>query len=136
MKIGLAIYDILSNDSNVSALVSTRIYPNVAKQSSAFPFIVYQTTSTDPTDTKDGVSPLDVISFEVLCFSETYTQAVDLAEKVRNALDRNTGTHNTIITQGLSFTGADEHFDIKGEGQGIYVQSLTFNFRQSVPVDV
>ena len=133
MKIGLAIYNILTSDTNVTSLVSTRIYPNVAKQSSAFPFIVYQTTSTEPTNTKDGVSPLDIISLEVLCFSETYTQAVDLAVKVRNALDRNTGTHNTIITQGLSFTGADEHFDIKGQGEGIYVQSLTFNFRQSTP---
>jgi len=133
MKIGLAIYNILTSDTNVTSLVSTRIYPNVAKQSSAFPFIVYQTTSTEPTNTKDGVSPLDIISFEILCFSETYTQAVDLAVKVRNALDRNTGTHNTIITQGLSFTGADEHFDIKGQGEGIYVQSLTFNFRQSTP---
>ena len=136
MEIGLAIYNILSNNSDVAAIVSTRIYPNVAKQTSAFPFIVYQTTGVDPTDTKDGVSPLDTNTFDVLCFSETYTGAVSLAERVRNALDRNTGTHATIKIQGLSFISSNEHFDIKGEGEGIYVHDLSFNLRQQEPVTV
>ena len=69
MKIGLAIYKILVSAADVTALVSTRIYPNVAKQTSAFPFIVYQTTGVDPNDTKDGVSTVDGNSFMVLCYS-------------------------------------------------------------------
>ena len=41
MKVGLAIYSILSSDSDISDLVSTRIFPNVAPQTTAFPFIIY-----------------------------------------------------------------------------------------------
>jgi len=147
MEIGLAIYNILSTDTNVAAIVSTRIYPNVAKQTSDFPFIVYQMTGVTPTDTKGGAvstsialegatSPLDTNTFDVSCFSENYAGAVSLAEKVRNALDRNTGTHATIKIQGLSFVSSNEYFDIKGEGEGIYVHDLTFNLRQAEPVIV
>tara|TARA_R110002167_G_scaffold168443_2_gene366141 strand:- start:265 stop:681 length:417 start_codon:yes stop_codon:yes gene_type:complete len=136
MKIGLAIYNILSNDSDVSALVSTRIYPNVAKQATPFPFVVYQTTGVDPNDTKDGVSTVDGNSFMVLCYSETYTQVADLAQKVRIALDRKTGTYPAlgVEVQSIQFTGYDEDFDIKGDGQGVYVQTVSFNLRQINPV--
>ena len=93
MLVGKAIYSILSDNAAVDALISDRIYPNVAKQTSAFPFVVYQVTGDDPTDTKDGVSPLDENAILVMCFSQTYTQASDLADKVRIALDRVDGTY-------------------------------------------
>ena len=40
MQIGKSIYNILANDSDVSALVGTRIFPNVAPQTTTFPFII------------------------------------------------------------------------------------------------
>ena len=135
MKIGLAIYNILYNSGSgdVFDLVGSRIFPNVAAQKTAFPFIVYQTTGVDPNDTKDGVSTLDGNSLMVLCYSETYTQVADLAQKSRIALDRKTGTYNTIEVQTIQFTGYDEDFEIEGDGQGVYVQSLSFNLRQINP---
>ena len=134
MLIGKAIYNILANDSDVSALVSTRIFPNVAAQKTAFPFIVYQTTGVDPNDTKDGVSTLDGNSLMVLCYSETYTEVADLAQLARIALDRKSGTYNGVEVQTIQFTGYDEDFDIKGDGEGVYVQTVSFNLRQINPV--
>jgi hypothetical protein len=134
MKIGLAIYNILNNDTDVAALVSTKIFPNVAKQGTAFPFIVYQTTDVEPNDTKDGVSTLDSNGFEVLCFAESYSAAVGLAQKVRIALDRKSGTYNTVKVQSIQFNSVDEDFEIKGDGRGIYVQTLSFDLRQISPV--
>ena len=40
MTIGKAIYYLLSNDATVSGLVSTRIFPEVADQEQAMPYIV------------------------------------------------------------------------------------------------
>jgi len=135
MKIGLAIYNILYNSGSgdVFDLVGSRIYPNVATQKSAFPFIVYTVTGVDPNDTKDGVSTVDGNSFMVLCYSETYTQVADLAQKVRVALDRKSGTYNTIEVQSIQYEGSSEHFDVKGDNRGIYVQSLSFDLRQINP---
>ena len=132
MKIGLGVYNILSNNSDVTDLVSTRIYPNVARQSSAFPFLVYQVTGDEPTDTKDVPSVLDTNSVEVICYSESYIQASDLADKVRTALDRTTGTHGGLSIQGTTFGGYSEDFDIKGDDEGVYVKSLDFKIRQLI----
>ncbi len=134
MKIGLAIYNILANDSDVSALVSNRIFPNVAAQKTTFPFIVYQTTGVDPNDTKDGVSTVDGNSFMVLCYADSYSVVSNLSQEVRIALDRAKGTYNSVEVQTIQFTGYDEDFEIEGDGQGVYVQTLSFNLRQINPV--
>lgn len=101
--IGLAIYDLLSSAVNVAALVSTRIYPDMATQGAVYPFIVYSVTGTQPTDTKEGVSELDVVQVSVICYANTYTTAQDLAEKSRVALDRASGTHGTLDVQSIRF---------------------------------
>mgnify|MGYP003150102402 FL=1 len=134
MKIGYAIYNILSNDGDVTDITSTRIYPNVAKQGTTFPFIVYQTTGVDPNDTKDGVSTVDGNSFMVLCYADSYSVAANLSQEVRIALDRAKGTYNSVEVQTIQFTGYDEDFEIEGDGQGVYVQTLSFNLRQINPV--
>ena len=134
MKIGYAIYNILSNDGDVTDITSTRIYPNVAKQGTTFPFIVYQTTGVDPNDTKDGVSTVDGNSFMVLCYADSYSVVSNLSQEVRIALDRAKGTYTSVEVQTIQFTGYDEDFEIEGDGQGVYVQTVSFNLRQINPV--
>ena len=56
MKIGKAIYKILSDNIAVSSMVGTRIAPNVMKQTSPFPFIVYDVRSSNPEGQKDSVA--------------------------------------------------------------------------------
>lgn len=129
MKSGLAIYNLLSNDSDVSDLVSTRIFPNVAKNTTAFPFIVYDVDSESPTPTKDGVSILDVDTVTVSGYSKTYIQASDLARKIRTALDRKSGTYGGIEVQSIFFTGYDDLFEDEVSDEGIYVKALTFGIR-------
>ena len=72
-------------------------------------------------------------SFDTLCFADTYTEAVDLATKARVALDRYSGTVAGIEVQSIQYETSDEDFDIKGEGEGVYVQSLSFTLRQINP---
>ena len=96
MKIGKAIYNILVGTALIEARVDTRIFPMIAPQTSAFPFIVYDVNSVDPSDTKDGASDLDTISTMVSVYSKTYAEASILASLVRNALDRKSGTFNGI----------------------------------------
>ena len=60
MEIGKAIYNILVNDSDVNTLVSGRILPNVARTTTAFPFIIYQVTGQNPEQDKDGTSTYEL----------------------------------------------------------------------------
>lgn len=102
--IGKVIYDLLSNDVTVSGLVSARIYPDTVPQNAEFPYIAYTVTSTTPTDAKDGASELDTVSFQVDCYAREYATAQTIAEGVRAALDRYTGTNNSVVVDKIIFS--------------------------------
>lgn len=129
MESGLAIYSILANDSPVSAIVGTRIFPNVAKQTTSFPFIIYDVQSENPTDYKQGVSSLDTDNVMVSCYCKTYSQASDLAKKIRTALDRVSGTYNGVVIQSIKYDGYNDLFTESSADQGIYRKALQFNLR-------
>ena len=132
MKIGLAIYDILFNYTVVVSLVGSRIFPNVAKTDTAFPFIVYDVSADSPGDTKDGVSTLDSVTVMVSGYSETYTQACDLAAYIRTTLDRVSGTYGGLTIQSIQFQGYDDLFDDDSGNEGIYRKALIFKVRQII----
>jgi hypothetical protein len=115
MNEGKAIYSILTSDSDVSAIVGTRVYPQIAAQGAAFPFVVYLINDLTPSDTKSGVSTLDEVRYEVLAIAETYAEAADLNEKIRTALDRYTGTVAGIVVDSIQFTELETDYDDASE---------------------
>mgnify|MGYP003146824997 FL=1 len=128
MKVGLAIYNILTDNGEVDAIVSGRVFPNVAPQTSTFPFIIYDVEGEDPNDTKDGVSTLDVDNITVSCYSKTYNEASDLALKIRTALDRQSGTFGGVNIQSIQYDGYNDIFDDNHE-DGVYRKAIDFNVR-------
>ena len=126
MNAGKAVYGILSANSTVTNIVSTRIFPEIAEQEAATPFVVYQLQSVDPEDTHDGPSKLDEVRFEFMCYADTYNEAADLATAVRGALDRVSGTYNGVNIESVQFNDVDTEvlYDPRR-----YSQVLTFTFR-------
>jgi len=111
MIVGKAIYYLLTNATDVTDVVSTRIYPEVAQQDSDLPFIVYNVTNNEPTDTKPEPSKLDTAQVEVNIYAESYTEAIDLAVAVRAALDRVKGTYNGVNVQSIQYQNEVIDFD-------------------------
>lgn len=107
MNEGRAIYTILTEDAGVSAVVGTRVYPQVAAQGAAFPFVVYVLQDNTPSDTKSGVSTLDEIRYDIVAAAETYTALSSLTERIRLALDRYSGTVSGIVVDSIQFTELD-----------------------------
>jgi ABC-type molybdate transport system substrate-binding protein len=104
MKVGAAIYSMLKDDSAVSALVGTRIYPELAEEGAATPYVVYSVVSNTPSDTKDG-TPIDEAQLEIFSVGSTYAAANDLADKVRAALDRKSQiVVGTVTVQSIHYT--------------------------------
>jgi len=126
MNIGKAIYGILSGTTAVTDLVSTKIFPEIAEQETAAPFVIYQVQSVQPEDTHDGPSKLDEVRVEVLCYDDSYNGAADLASAVRGALDRVKGTYNGVNVESVQFNDVD--FEIEYDPRR-YSQVLTFTFR-------
>jgi hypothetical protein len=89
---GIAIYNILKDDTAVAAIVSDRIYPLVDNQSYVIPYITYQQIYTLPHATKSGPSTQDDKVYQLNIVSNTPIACRTLSEAVRDALEYATYT--------------------------------------------
>ena len=87
MSIESDLYTTLSNDAGVSALVGTRIYPNLAPESATYPYITYQLISGVRLSTVTGVNDAKRKRIQHSCHAETYEEAKALADAVFAALE-------------------------------------------------
>lgn len=109
---GKIVYNILSNDAGVTALVSTRIQPGRANQKDPMPAIVYNIISVNPTDHKDSASAKDVARVQVFSYDVKALSAFDLAEAVRDAMDRKApGSYGGETLVELRFEDMDSDYD-------------------------
>lgn len=133
MKVGLAIYNLLKNDSAVNTLVSGRIYPELAKEGVLMPYIVYSVVSNSPSDTKDG-TPIDEAQCEIFSVGQNYEACNNLADEVRAALDRkgvtvSDASAGDITVQSIQYT--NEITEVSADRKTyIAVQDYTFRIKR------
>ena len=133
MKVGLAIYNLLTNDAPVTEIVSGRIYPELAKEGISMPYIVYSVVSNTPSDTKDG-TPIDEAQCEIFSVGPSYQACHNLADKVRAALDRKGVTvtdasAGDITVQSIQYT--NEITEVSADRKTyIAVQDYTFRIKR------
>lgn len=134
MSVEKAIYSILT-DPDVGALVraiaSTRTYPVIAPQAAAYPNIVFRRRATDRQYTLDGNSNLPTAYIEVISNALTYSEARDLANAVRSAMDNLHGTHGTIVVHKIFIEDEFDGFEYQIEGKERPVYSVTLVFKVS-----
>ena len=128
MTVGKAIFYLLDNSTDLTAIVGTRIYPEVAQQDAPLPYVVYNISNNEPSDTKREPSKLDTANIEVNCYSTSYTEVIDMAVAVRAALDRVRGTYNGVNVQSIAYMNEVIDFD---EGQRAYNVSSDYDARIS-----
>ena len=87
-----AIYQILINDSGVKALLTPRtdgttgVFPGLAPEEIAPPFIVIQQVSARPVTSFDGNNAFQEASFQFSCIASNFLTAHKLSNAVKNAL--------------------------------------------------
>lgn len=121
LSAGEIIRAILIEDSEVSARVN-KIFP-VVEDSAELPYIVYRRTQLEQTPTKGGRGA-DMAGIEILCYTEHYTEGVELAEAVRNALDGVQGESDGLVMRSCYLTDSEEAWQ-----DDAYVQQLVFNVK-------
>jgi len=128
MKVGLAIRALLLDDSDVTA-ITNRIYPELAVEGAAAPYIVYSVVSNSPSDSKRG-TPVDDADIEIFSVASTYSAANDLADKVRAALDRKSKTVSVsggaVTVQSIQYT--NEVTEVSAE-RSLYVSVQDYTVR-------
>lgn len=87
MNIEERLFYYLTGNPGVAALVTDRVYPLIAPQDAALPYLVYQRISTARERSHSGPSGLAHPRFQVTAVAATYSAVRNLANAVRIALD-------------------------------------------------
>jgi len=101
--IGKLIYARLSTASNITAIISTNIYPDITPQNVDYPFIVYSIIDSNPVDFKDGQSNLEEIDLQIDVYTQNYDTTQNLSNLIRNRLDRFVGTLEGVEVQSIKY---------------------------------
>jgi hypothetical protein len=122
-----AIGKILLSDNTMAGYVSDRIYPVIAPQEAKFPFVVIKNNSTQPTDIKDGVSPLDEADIQIDVYSDTVSTLNSIMAQTRILLDRYSGNISGSNIDAVIFVNeSDGPFEIDTE---IFAKSQDYRIR-------
>ena len=93
IKIGKCIQEILSTNEAVLEIVGSaanKIFGMKMPSKLVFPFIHYERTGLRPTYTKDAgkfMGWTDTVYYSIGCCSNDYTEAIELANTVRQAIE-------------------------------------------------
>lgn len=104
------LYSRLSGYAGLTALVSTRVYPNVAPQNVTVPFVTYRRVSSvrDSGFGADTGTVTDRFQFDA--YATTYSGVRDIVEQLRAALQRWT-TAGPPVVEGVFLETTLETFE-------------------------
>ena len=121
LSAGEIIRDILVNNAEVAARAK-KVFP-VVEDSAELPYIVYRRTQLEQEPAK-GRRDADTVGIEILCYTQHYTEGVELAEAVRDALDGAQGEKDGLVMRSCYLADSEEAWQ-----DDAYVQQLVFNVK-------
>lgn len=124
-KLSEALFARLSNDSAVSAIASSRIYPRTAPQNVTRPFVVFYRIDSSRDYHLTAPSGLVNPRIQFDCWAETYTEAEDLREAIRKSLS---GGQFTAAGLYVPVAHAETEQDIYSEDLSLTGVSIDFTF--------
>jgi len=126
------VYNILSNASDLTALVSTRLNPLRIPQESAFPAIAYNLVSVIASPTNTSHSRTDFARVQVSSFGTTFASATEVAAQVRAAFESASypNIFNDYYCQAIEFDGEVHLVEDEAGFAGIYhvAQDFIINY--------
>jgi hypothetical protein len=132
MSANKIVYNILSNNAALTALISTRLNPVRIPQETTFPAVSYQLVSEIPTPTKSGHSHTEFARVQINAYGTTLSSAQSVASAIRTAFEAVSlpGTFNSIKCQTIEFDGENHTADDVAAFAGLYQisQDYLINF--------
>lgn len=121
LSAGEIIRAVLMSDSEVMARAK-KVFP-VVEDTAELPYIVYRRTQLEQEPVK-GRRGADTVGIEILCYAKGYTEGVELAEAVRDALDGKQGEADGMAMRSCYLMDSEEAWQ-----DDAYVQQLVFNVK-------
>ena len=91
------LYTFLQSRAGLTALVGTRIYPVMAPQGVALPYVAFDRVDTRPEQALGEAAGLATTRVQFDCYAAGAKQAKELADALRQALDGQSGTWGSVV---------------------------------------
>lgn len=109
----LAVKTLLTDDANVSGLIGSKVYVQIASQRAKAPYIILRRVSAPHEHTMTAAAGTARARLQLECYGSTYDQAKLLADYVRGALD---GYAGNVVTASGTLSGVSIMLDDDGDG--------------------
>lgn len=130
------INELLLAQPAIAGMVGNRIYPNEAKEGSAFPRIVYSVTGNSRTHAMSGPDGAPAMLLLLDC-QGSYDQSKNLADAVRLAMDGYRGYAGQHWIKGCFFEDQSDQPEspVRGEEKAIKVRQVVMTISYSETVN-
>ena len=125
MKSGLV--SLLSAESTITAICSTRIYVKRAPQKAAFPHVIITQMGSEENGTLDGGSgQLRFLDFDIDCKAKSSVAAESLGNAVRTYIDDYSGTAGSFTIGAVFINDESDDYEEPEDGSdvGVFVVTL------------
>ena len=126
-----SIFTHLAGDSEVSALVVARIFPQITATSTELPYIVYERSSSQQIQHMGGLSDIRSDDFTFIMYAQTQLEVEDLTREVQSSLNylRRTTVSNIEFIAAFENSESDDT-DYRGVASEIpaFSEVITFTF--------
>lgn len=119
-----ALYSRLSGFGAISSLVAARIYPVMLPQNPTYPAVVYSFVSGAPVSAMGADVGFTRKRTRVAAWSKTYLEMTQLADAIRQCLERWRGTVNGVVIQDTYVDNAS--LDLYDDISRVYYRPLDF----------
>lgn len=103
-----------------------KVYPVVAEQDIAKPYVLLRRTGEFGAQAKNSASEVDQVTFNVSVYAATYKECIDILEAIRTVLENFKGTQDTVIYKNIWYANSQDLFD---KDDNAYIVVDTYNAR-------
>lgn len=122
LSVGAAVRAALAGNAAVAAITG-KIFPVITDEAQ-LPYVVYRRAALEAQPQKSRPGFCDTVSVEVYCYAAKYSQSIELAEAVREALDLTSFDHDGLRVRSCVLTDSEESF-----ADDAYIQQLVFTIK-------
>jgi hypothetical protein len=123
-RVEAALYSILAGSTAVTDQVSTRIYPYYLPQNCILPALTYWRVSTVREEAMHDDPGYSTARFQVSVWTTAALQGGTIADIVRTALHRHTGTHAGVQIVDLAIEGEMTTYDSDTEEHQVAIDFM------------
>lgn len=106
---------VLSQNTAVSSLVGTKIYPVIAPADATYPFVIWRRVQVQRQQTLANPMGVPRVTVEYAIYGVTYDQARNVSDAMRRVLDGYRGTvDNTVVQHASVENEADDFVSLTG----------------------